>query len=864
MSDEKISLVIAEKPSVAGDIARALGGFKQDSDGFWRRDDMVIGSAVGHLLEIVPPEDQDVKRGRWTFKNLPVLPTHFELKPITRTAAKLKLLLKEIRRRNVGELINACDAGREGELIFRLIVQEAKSKKPIRRLWLQSMTKNSIQEGFRNLRSNEEMLPLEAAARCRSEADWIVGINGTRAMTAFNSKGGGFFLTTVGRVQTPTLAIVVDRELEIRAFVPEDYWQVQGTFAIEGGEYQGMWFDPDFKKSGEHTRADRLFDHERALRIQKACAGKPGRIEETKKRTRQSAPALFDLTSLQREANQRFGFSAKTTLSIAQALYEKHKVLTYPRTDSRALPEDYVQQVRQTFSDLSGLPAYAKYTREALDKGWIVHDKRIFDNSKISDHFAIIPTGVLPKSLSEVEQKVYDLVVRRLISIFYPAAEFDVTTRITHVEGEQFKSEGKVLVKAGWLEPAGRQLNPAKDLLVPSREGETARTEDIEVLALQTRPPARYTEATLLGAMEKAGKRIDDDELRDAIAEKGLGTPATRASIIEGLIDQKYMRREERELVPMPKAFQLIMLLKGLQVTELCDPRLTAEWERKLGLIEKGEFSQTEFMKEIRDLTKDIVAAASRYEGDSVPVSQPVHIKAPCPVCGGELVENYNAFACTHEGCEFRVPKHLSGRMFDPEEVETLLSTGRIGPLKGFVSRRGFPFEAELKIGPDEEGRLGVRFDFPEDPARAEITREEIDAARELGRCPQCGGRVLDLDRAYMCENVADPKKGVKCDFRMGKTILSRDIAPEEVTELLENKRTQLLKGFVSKRNQRAFSAFLVVTKKGVGFEFEERKPRAKKAAADGEEAAPKKTAAKKTTAKKTTTRKSTAKKTAE
>lgn len=830
MAENKVSLVIAEKPSVAGDIARALGGFKQDENGFWRRDDMVIGSAVGHLLEIVAPEDQDVKRGRWTFKNLPVLPTHFDLKPIKRTQTKLNLLLKEIRKRNVSELINACDAGREGELIFRLILQEAATKKPCRRLWLQSMTKQAIKDGFAQLRSDEEMRPLEAAARCRAEADWLVGINGTRAMTAFNSKGGGFFLTTVGRVQTPTLAIVVKREMEIRAFKPEPYWTVQALFDVKSGQYKGTWIDTQFKKdpNNPHAKPERLWNEAQAKRILALCQGGQGTIEETKKRVRQMAPALFDLTSLQREANQRFGFSAKTTLQIAQALYEKHKVLTYPRTDARALPEDYVSQVEKTIGDLASMDQYAPFSRQIVDSHWVVKDKRIFDNSKISDHFAIIPTGVIPKSLTDAEQRIYDMVVRRLLAIFYPAAEYDVTTRLTTVEGEVFKSEGKVLVKPGWLEPAGRNLSSTKDLLVETQPGEIATVDDIQIEALETRPPARYSEATLLGAMEKAGKTIDENELRDAMGDKGLGTPATRAGIIEGLLDQKYMRREERELIPTSKAFQLITLLEGLKISELSDPRLTAEWEQKLSRLEQGEFSSTEFMSEIRQLTKNIVAAASRYEGDSVPVVQAYEVKAPCPRCQGKLVENYNAYACTTPDCGFRIPKHLSGRMFDEEEVETLLTDRHIGPLKGFISRKGWPFEAELVIAPDENDQLSLKFDFPEEETNNEELQEEIENAKSVGVCPKCKGRVLDLSRGYTCENVSSKK----CDFRMGKTILSRDITPEDVNDLLENGKTKLLTGFISKRNQRAFSAYLVWdAKKGsVGFEFEARKAKSESA----------------------------------
>lgn len=850
------TLVIAEKPSVAGDIARALGGFKKDGD-FWVSDGMLIGSAVGHLLEIKAPEDYDVKRGRWSFANLPVIPPYFDLQPIAKNEAKFTSLAKKIRSRNVTDVINACDAGREGELIFRYIMQATGSKKPVRRLWLQSMTKDGIRTAFEHLRTDEEMKPLEAAARCRSEADWLVGINGTRAMTAFNSKDGGFFLTTVGRVQTPTLAIVVAREEEIKKFEPRRYWQVRATFAAVAGAYEGVWFDPNFTKTkttAPELKADRMWTEDEALKLVEKCRGRDGFVTETVKKSTQLSPALFDLTSLQREANARFGFPAKMTLAIAQRLYERHKVLTYPRTDARALPEDYVDTVKDTMKKLAGIDAYVKFTGEVLANGWARQDKRIFDNTKISDHFAIIPTGELPKSLDETDQKIYDLVVRRFISVFYPAAEYNVTTRITKVEGEHFLTEGKVLLKAGWLEPAGRSQKSAD--LPPVVQDERVRTEAVEAVSDETRPPARYTDATLLSAMENAGKKLDSDELRDAMAEKGLGTPATRAQTIEGLIDQKYLRRDVRELVPTPKAFQLIALVKGLKIDELTQPRLTAEWEKKLAMIEAGRETSEGFMADIRAMTENIVAAAKQYEGDSVPIENPMHCKNRCPACGGEIVEGYRRFSCTTPGCYFSFTKHPSGRVFAPEEVEELLATHHVGPLAGFQSKRGFAFEGELVLERDADtGEWGMRFDFEERP---EPDADEFMQTPVIGKCPKCGAPVHETADAYVCETAF--KDQAKCPMRIGKTILQRDISVDEVKALLEEGKTPLLDGFVSKRTGRAFKAFLVYDeKKGTIFKFEERKPKEKAAKADaaGEKAekaekaeAPKRTTRRRTTAK--------------
>src|SRR5712671_732853 len=428
------ALIIAEKPSVASDIAKALGGFSKHDD-YYESDKFVLSSAVGHLLELIVPEEFEVKRGKWTFAHLPVIPPHFGLRPIEKTESRLKVLTKLLKRKDVDALINACDAGREGELIFRYIVKHTKSKQPIKRLWLQSMTPASIRDGFAALRDDRSMLPLADAAVCRSESDWLVGINGTRAMTAFNSKTGGFHLTTVGRVQTPTLAILVEREERIKYFVPRDYWEVHGTFGAEAGEYPGRWFDEKFSRADGDAdlKPERIWDHQRAESIREKCHGKPGLVTEESKPTTQLSPPLYDLTSLQREGNGRFGFSAKNTLGLAQALYEKHKVLTYPRTDARALPEDYIATVKTTLGAL-GETQYATFAEKILNEDWVKPNKRIFNNAKISDHFAIIPTSLPPKHLSEPEAKLYDLVTKRFLAVFYPAADFLVTTRITRVE----------------------------------------------------------------------------------------------------------------------------------------------------------------------------------------------------------------------------------------------------------------------------------------------------------------------------------------------------------------------------------------------------------------------------------------------
>ena len=837
------ALIIAEKPSVANDIARALGGFKKHDD-YFESDDYVLSSAIGHLVEIAAPEEYEVKRGKWSFANLPVIPPHFDLNPIAKTESRLKLLSRLIKRKDVDRLINACDAGREGELIFRLIAQHAKAKQPIERLWLQSMTQGAIVDGFAHLKSDAQMHPLADAARSRSEADWMIGINGTRAMTAFNSKGGGFFLTTVGRVQTPTLSIVVEREEKIKRFVSREYWEVQAEFVAAAGTYPGRWFDPKFKRTqGElemrdpDQRDSRLWGKPAADSIVAACRGKLGTVTEESKPSTSMSPGLFDLTTLQREANGRFGFSAKNTLGLAQALYERHKVLTYPRTDSRHLPEDYVGTVKETLEMLKGSNNYRQAAAMVVKNQWVKPNKRIFDNSKISDHFAIIPTLQAPKNLSEPEQKLYDLVVKRFLAVFFPPAEFLVTTRVTEVAGHQFKTEGKVLVSPGWLQVYGKEAQGEDENLVAVAAGEKPITEKIEAIGLVTKPPARYNEASLLSAMEGAGKLIDDDDLREAMAGKGLGTPATRAAIIEGLLYEKYMVREGRELIATAKAFQLMTLLRGLDVTELTAPELTGEWEHKLALMEKGKMSRDAFMREIAQMTQIIVKRAKEYDSDTIP-GEYATLKTPCPNCGGKVKENYRRFACVGEktptdtGCGFSISKIPGGRQFEIDEVEEFLQKREIGPLQGFRSKMGRPFAAILKIVTDDETKnLKLEFDFGQSQDDPNSEPVDFTGQEMAGSCPKCGGAVYELGLSYACENSINPPR--TCDFKSGKIILQQEVSREQIAKLLTTGKTDLLPGFKSSRTNRFFKAYLVwdAEKGKVGFEFEPRVARVAKTA---------------------------------
>ena len=839
------TLVITEKPSVARDITRALGGFQNEKN-FFEGPHHVVTSAVGHMLELVAPEGVEVQRGKWALANLPVLPDHFELKPIQQNESQLKLIKKLYARKDIDRVINACDAGREGELIFHYLIRHFKGSKPVQRLWLQSMTPQAIREGFERLREGDALLPLQRAAVCRSESDWLIGINATRAMTALNSSGGGFSLTTVGRVQTPTLALLVDREKEIQHFEPRAYWEVKATFAIASGRYEGYWVDPQLQarpKQGatpgaakdQHGTAkpERIWDKARAEAIVAQCANREGRVSETTKPSSQQPPMLFDLTSLQREANRRFGFSAKNTLGIAQALYERHKVLTYPRTDSRTLPEDYPETARTimgslgssaagqgvTSSDGEGERPISHWAEQVLHNNYINgNNKRIFNNAQVSDHFAIIPTGEVPGKLKEQERRIYELVTRCFIAAFYPPARFENTLRHTVVEHQTFETRGRVLIESGWLQVMGRKesnetLPPLPDA---ARDGAgRARTETIDMEGKHTKAPPRYNEATLLSAMEGAGKLMEDDELREAMQGRGLGTPATRAAIIEDLIRNRYVLRDARELIPTSKATTLLRLLRALKIDELTTAELTGEWEKKLKQIESDQFSSEEFMQHIRRMTADIVEAARQCNVDQIDDEYAV-LAVPCPKCGqGTVRENYRKFVC--ESCDFSIWKSIAGRELSPNEVSILLRDRRLGPLNGFRSRLGREFVAELIIKDD----FTAAFDFGETTKEDDVDPRNCD---QVGPCPKCGAPVLDTPRRYVCRNGLGDEPA--CDFKISRQILNRPLDAGEVRQLLDKGKTDLLQGFVSKKNRRKFSAHLTIDLGSgkLGFEFAPRK----------------------------------------
>jgi DNA topoisomerase III len=815
-------LIIAEKPSVANDLARVLTGFKKEGE-YWESEDFVLSSAIGHLIELCKPTEYGKGKGKWSFESLPLLPEEFKLKVIERTAPRFEVLKKLLKRKDVTGVINACDAGREGELIFRYVMEAAECKKKVQRLWLQSMTPGSIRDGFTKLRKEEEMEPLLAAAKSRSESDWLVGINTTRALTALNSKGGGFFLTTAGRVQTPTLSILVERELQIRAFVPKGYWEVHATFGAKAGEYEGKWFDETLAdqkvaERGAEQRPERLWTQDRAEEIVGECRGKTGEVHDEKKPARQLSPLLYDLTSLQREGNSRFGLSARRTLQIAQALYEKHKAITYPRTDSRYLPEDYLAVAQSTLENFEG-SEFGEFSKMVLKKGWLKPTKRVFNSAKVSDHFAIIPTQQIPAKLDEIEMKVYAAIVRRFIAVFYPEAVYEVTNRITRVGAHAFRTDGKILKEAGWLAVYGKEAaeegGEEGKLLVPVLDGEKVKTVAILAEGLQTKPPARMTEATLLSAMEGAGKLIEDDTLREAMGERGLGTPATRAATIETLISEEYVRRIGRELVPTAKAFGLFETLDALGIEILQSPEMTGEWEHKLKEIEHGRMKRDEFMLEIQKVARDIVEKARVFQ-DKDHVLRKLDFKDP--QTGQEFEETLREYRTLDQA--YAVRKVLAGRRIEAHEFLELLEKGTMGLVDGFRSRLGRPFSAGLKLG---EGRK-IELVVGEEEGTLDFTGQE-----PLGQCLACGGNMFMSQLRYVCEHSVS--KPSTCTFKVSKKILNRDITVPEVQDLLKNKKTALLEKFISNKTRRPFSAVLMWKDGKVSFDFPPREPRKPKSA---------------------------------
>ncbi|HUR86027.1 MAG TPA: DNA topoisomerase 3 [Solirubrobacteraceae bacterium] len=734
------TLVIAEKPSVGRDLARVLPGPFAKHEGYLEGPEHVLTWAVGHLVQLAEPDEYDAKYKKWRMADLPIVPDKFKLVVRDeRSKKQMSVVTQQLRRDDVDHVINACDAGREGELIFAYLFEKAGSKKPVQRLWLSSMTKAAMQRAFEELRPAEDFAQLEAAARSRSESDWIVGMNATRAATIrLRSSFDG--AVSLGRVQTPTLAIITRREEEIRAFRPEPYWLVDAVFAATGERvYEGRYHD---------GAKPRLATAEQADAIVAAARGQTGEITQLEcKERRERAPLLYDLTSLQREANSRFGFTARRTLAAAQRCYEEHKVLTYPRTSSRYLTSDMIGELKPIAGHVGGAgreyQAAATYVQglDMLPLGRVVAD------DKVGDHHAIIPTNSTHnlEKLSDDDRRIYDMVARRFLAVFHPEAVFENTKVSTTVAGHVFRTRGKVLIVPGWRGVYGELAgggesseddDEGRDQQLPKLEhGENVQTREINAAEKETKPPRRYSDASLLGAMETAGKLVDDEEMREAMKESGIGTPATRASIIERLIDVGYVERDARSLVATEKGLNVIRLLGDHPLTS---PSLTGDWEQRLGMIERGEEPRRRFMADIAGFAESTVRDLDSKLKD---VRIPRANLGPCPICGHDIVENRKGFSCWSRedpGCGFVIWKAKAGKTLPMAVAKELIATGRTAkPVTGFKGRSGRSFRARLALEQSDEGKWRVEFDEPwakegakVDPAaEADVVSEPAAAA---------------------------------------------------------------------------------------------------------------------------------------
>ncbi|NJK90236.1 MAG: hypothetical protein HC923_13195, partial [Myxococcales bacterium] len=901
------SLVITEKPSVARDIVAAIGGFSE-KDGYWEGADYVVTYAVGHLFELPAPEDMSPEYRAWTLNTLPILPPEFrfrdvapKLKPKSGTRDRLSTIRSLLQRKDVDRLVNACDAGREGELIFREIVEHFESTQPIQRLWLQSMTRDAIRRGFDELQDGVKYEGLSNAAHCRNYSDWVIGMNATRALTRRLKSRSENQAWSAGRVQTPTLAMLVHRELDILAHTPKPFWRIRASFQHADETYEALWFDPTARSSGEDDdqREDRLFDEAKAREIVEKTRGKMGVASETQKPSRDNPPLLFDLTSLQREANSRFGWSARRTLNAAQRCYEGHKVLTYPRTDAKALPNDYRPVVNEVIEQLGRDPRFTVAARRLKSAG-LLNTEKIFDDAKVTDHFAIVPTGTLATHLSGDDARLFDLVARRFLAAFFRHALWTRIDRVTVVEGERFRSRARVLVEPGWREVMGEtegegKLTPfvaGKELV----EGVSVDPHEVGLEEEQTKPPNRITEARLLSLMEGAGKYVEDEETAEAMRESGIGTPATRADIIENLISKGYVLRAARALKPTVKGIRLIDILHRMKAERLASPALTGELERHLNLVERGRMGSAEFMDEIYEYAEEIVDLTKNFEFESLyPDEQPL---GHCP-CEKKrpVYERSWFYRCKEpdgldtnmrrrkkaieagedvvEDCSFRVWKDKSGRYIERQSVLELLESERTRPLDGFMTRQGKTYRGFLTlVGKDVElERLEASGEADE---ASEAPEYEVDET-PVGKCPVCQeGDVVETRGSFVCTRGLAvlralerdeastlpirpsqvPEDLVYCAFVLPRTVCKREVTRAESETYIRDHKTPILEDFTSKKG-RPFSAMLVLRDTGrMGFEFPPRGRDARPGPEDGTTAgagaAPKKASKKgKSTAKK-------------
>ncbi len=829
-------LVITEKPSVARDIAAALGGFSDEGGEFLESDDLVVTWAVGHLLELAEPQDYDPKLKAWTVGSLPIIPDEFRLKPKEGLKKRVDLIKKLAAREDISGLVNACDAGREGEIIFRRITEYlGLSDMPLERLWLQSMTKPAIRDAFQHLRPGKDLERLADAAWLRGVGDWLIGMNATRALTKRLKGRNESGAWSAGRVQTPTLGLLVEREREILAHIPRDFWEIEGHFEAAGQSWAARYWDGDAKDDDDRDqRPGRIFDRARVEAVVAAVnASKKGVASERRKKSKQSPPLPFDLGALQREANRRFSFSAKRTLNAAQHLYEGHKLITYPRTDSRHLPQDYGATVEEVVGNLARITEFqgvvAKITADGLQ-----NLERILDDTKISDHFAIIPTGRIPEEqMGPDDVRVYELIVRQFLAALMGPATWATVERLVHVDvgpGDvvPFRASAKSLEIPGFLEALGQEAGAGTTLpaLTPGQDqsdGLPAAVLDITDVAKQTQPPGRYSEASLLRAMETAGERFDEDELSEAMKGRGIGTPATRAEIIERLVSTGYSRRMEGKIGPTPKGMRLIDILERVKAPTLASARLTGEWEHALIQVERGDLTRAVMLDRLTDYTRDVTSHLVGFEHDEIYMGEPD--LGACPACAdGRVRESAWGYPCSNnkvEGatCNFMIWKDRAGRYIDRSLVRRILAEGKVGPVEGFVDFAGRPSSAVVSLQKDpDSGRWILHTEWG---AAGGIGAEEIGAA--LFKCPMhedC--QIIETNHRFVCQQVLEGK--TRQGPVLPKIVCQREMTVEEAEVFFgPEARTPMIDNFISKRS-RPFKGMLVRKETGRhGFEFPER-----------------------------------------
>jgi len=844
------ALIITEKPSVAKDIAAALDGFTAKNGGeYYENDDFVCTFAVGHILGLLAPEEIDPQYKRWRLADLPIIPEVFKLKPLEGQKGRIKVIEKLANRKDVDVLVNACDAAREGELIFREIVEYLGVDKPIRRLWLQSMTKASIRNGFASLADGRKYEGLAAAASCRSYSDWLIGMNATRALTVrLKTKSERGSSWSAGRVQTPTLSLLVKREMEILAHEPLPYMKVEAKFAAKDHEYQGTWVDSNFRRDDEkpELREDRIFDFDKAKKIvEEVAKAGSGLASEVRKPKPRKAPLLFDLTSLQREANRRLGWSAARTLRAAQRCYEAHKVLTYPRTSSRVLPNEYVEGVDKLLATFAAGSPYEKHAQVLIDKGR-QNDDKIFDDAGVTDHFAIIPTGEL-RNLEGDDKRIFDLVTRQFLAAFYPPAIYEDVVRTTVIAGHEFKSRPPMVLKeAGWQAVFEKEIEDSGERFPPLQVGKDkvddapVKTLNVEGSEFQTKPPARIGEAGLLSLMENAGRQVEDEELSRALQKaEGLGTAATRADIIENLKTREYV---DQGLRPTVKGIRLIDVLERIQAQTMTSAELTAKLELNLSEVEAGKRTAKDFMTQIETVTREVVEAAKNFDYEAIyPNKDPL---GKCPKCEEDVFERAWFYGCAEstrrsdeqKKCDFLIWKDHYGRYIDRRTVTILLRDGKTSELDGFRNQSGRSYKAILML---ENGQL-VRKPVEGSESAEDGLKFEVNAT-PLGVCPVHKGdcQVVETASEFICaskkKEKEDGNRGAQ-GFSFPRVLCKREMKREEVLQFMTDGLTAYLTNFISKKG-RPFSARLRIQEGGgFGFEFPERTSKKKTEETSGAE----------------------------